>query len=199
MKTLLIVNASASLERSHSRTLAQEYEQQWRTANPDGRVLHRDVGATPPPHLDEATFGAFYTPAEQRSEAQRQVLALSDNLIEELKAADELVIAAPMYNFSIPTPLKAWFDQICRVGVTFRYGPKGSEGLLENKRAVLLLSRGGRYEEGAPMDHQTPYLRQLLGFIGIDEVEVVAAEGIAGNPEPGMAEAQAEIAARFGA
>ncbi|GAA5188241.1 FMN-dependent NADH-azoreductase [Ferrimonas gelatinilytica] len=199
MRTLLIINASASLAHSHSRTLAQQYEAQWRRVNPDGRVLHRDLGANPPPHLDEATFAAFYTPADERSEAQRVQLTLSDSLIEELKAADDLVIAAPMYNFSIPTPLKAWFDHICRVGVTFRYGSNGPEGLLPRKHAVLLLSRGGRYEEGASMDHQAPYLRQLLNFIGIEEVEVVAAQGMAGNADAGMAEAKAKVDALFGA
>ncbi|GAA4881063.1 FMN-dependent NADH-azoreductase [Ferrimonas pelagia] len=195
MKTLLIVNASLNQDDSHSRQLAAELQAGWLAIHPQGRVIQRDVGAAPPPHLDIETVTAFYTEPDRRDEATQRLIALSDQLVAELQAADEVVIATPMYNFSVPSGLKAWIDLICRVGVTFRYTEHGPEGLLHGKRGLIIATRGGRYAAGAPAaaaNHQDPYLRTVLGFVGIDDVTVVAAEGLSAGRD-GFEQAQQQL------
>ncbi|SHG82735.1 FMN-dependent NADH-azoreductase [Ferrimonas marina] len=198
MTSLLIINASPNPTDSASRQLAQHFEQQWRDRHPGGKVVHRDLANTPLPHLDQATIAAFYTPAEARSEQQQQQLALSDQLVAELRQADQVVIAAPMHNFSIPSSLKAWIDQICRVGETFQYGANGPEGLLSGRQATLLLTRGGDYSNPAmaALNHQDSVLATAMGFVGIEVVASIAAEGTAKGPE-GMALAKQQISALF--
>lgn len=142
------------------------------------RVIHRDLALDPVPHLDAETFAAFRVPAAERSPRQAELVALSDRLIAELKAADTLVIGLPMYNFGVPSTLKAWFDHVARAGVTFRYTADGPQGLLTGKRAVVVATRGGRYA-GTASDTQEPFVRQFLAFLGITEVEFVFAEGLA--------------------
>lgn len=140
------------------------------------RVQLRDLAAEPLPMLDGAGAMALRG-GDQLSEQQQALLALSDGLVEELKAADTLIIAAPMYNFHIPVQLKAWIDLVCRAGVTFRYTEQGPEGLVKGKKAVVVTTRGGMHKD-SPTDLITPYLRTVLGFIGITAVEFVYAEAL---------------------
>ena len=142
------------------------------------RVVERDLAAAPLPHLTAERFAALGTPAERRTPAQARVAAESDALVAELQAADVVVIGLPMYNFGVPSTLKTYFDHIARVGVTFQYTPEGPRGLLGGKKAYVVATRGGRYS-GTPQDLQSAYVRQFLGFIGIDDVQFVYAEDLA--------------------
>ena len=183
MNTLLIVNSSPRVN-SVSRRLTSHVAEQWKQANPDGRVIERDLTATPPSYLSDAFIKAMYTPADQRSAEQRAVLVESDALIDEILAADLIVIGAPMHNFSISGPLKAWIDQIVRAGKTFSYSDKGPKGLLPaDKQVLVIVSRGGAYEEGSPADFQVPYLRHMLHFVGLNNLTVIDADKQAFGPE----------------
>jgi len=176
MATLLIVNSSPR-SNSVSRRLTRHLAGEWKQNNPGGRVIERDLVAEPLPFVSEAWIQAAYTPADQRTEEQQRVLALSDALIGELMAADLIVLGAPMHNFSIPAALKVWIDLIVRAGKTFRYGDSGPVGLVPSGKKVLaIVSRGGSYGEGSPADFQVPYLRHILGFIGLKDVTVVDAD-----------------------
>ncbi|WFE71322.1 NAD(P)H-dependent oxidoreductase [Halomonas sp. M1] len=140
-------------------------------------VTHRDVVANALPHLAIEELGAWQTPAEERSAEQKALAAYSDELLAELRANDVLVLAVPMYNLGIPSQLKAWFDRVLRAGETFRYTENGPQGLIEGKRAIILAARGGQYA-GTELDSQTPHLKTMLGLMGINDVEVVFAEGL---------------------
>ena len=195
MTRTLVVDASPNVESSKSRWLTARYVDKIKAANPAVQVVHRDVGTTPPPHLDAATIGAFFTPAEDRSDEQKSLIALSDELIAEVQDADIIVIGSPMHNFGISSGLKAWFDHIARAGVTFRYTENGPEGLLGGRKAVVVTATGGDYTENSPakdMDHQLPHLRTLLGFIGITDVSVAVASKTAVGDE-GVKAAEATI------
>lgn len=182
MKTILVLDSSVSGEASVSRSLVREAAAVL-TEREDARVVHRDLGRDPVPHLTEATVAGVR--GEPRSEAEHETRALSDALLAELRAADTIVIGAPMYNFGVPTGLRAWFDHVLRPGETFRYSEDGPEGLLSGRKAIVVESRGGLYSEGPAKaaDFQEPYLRQLLGFIGITDVSFVRAERVAYGPE----------------
>ncbi len=182
MPTLLQINASIRSGAGVSSSLADQFVQAWKAANPGGTVITRDLAATQVPHLDAERFDAFLAPAAQRSVQQQAVVDFSDALIAEIQRADTIVIGLPMYNFGIPSQLKAYFDHIARAGVTFRYTAQGPEGLLTGKRAYVFAARGGRYV-GTPLDSQSPYVRDFLGFLGIREVEFVYAEGLNLSPE----------------
>jgi FMN-dependent NADH-azoreductase len=180
---ILAINSSVSGAASVSRALVDEAVRHLTRLNPAARVTHRDLGTEPVPHLTTGTLaGVRGTPAQADELATR---ALSDALIAELRAADMIVIGAPMYNFSIPTGLRAWFDHVLRAGETFRYTPAGPEGLLTGKSAIVVESRGGLYSEGPAqaLDFQEPYLRQLLGFMGVTDVAFIRAEKIGFGPE----------------
>lgn len=183
MSNLLVINSSANTGESVSRILIEEAVIQITAAAPGTKVVRRDLGSNPVPHLTTANLaGVRGTPSTDEERAAR---ALSDTLIGELKAADTVVIAAPMYNFSVPTSLRAWFDFVLRAGETFRYSEAGPEGLLKGKIVIVLTSRGGLYSEGpaAAADFQEPYLRHLLGFVGITDVTFIHAEKIGFGPE----------------
>lgn len=183
MSNLLVINSSANTGASVSRLLIDETVSQVLKAAPNTKVVRRDLGTDPVPHLTTANLaGVRGTPATAEELATR---ALSDELIAELRAADTVVLAAPMYNFSVPTSLRAWFDFVLRAGETFRYTEAGPEGLLKGKKVIVLTSRGGLYSEGpaAAADFQEPYLRHLLGFIGITDVTFIHAEKIGFGPE----------------
>jgi FMN-dependent NADH-azoreductase len=183
MKTALIVTSSANGGASVSNSLAARLIDRLREAEPGLRVVLRDVGANPVPHLTTETVAAIKgTPATEAEVAARD---LSDTLVAELAAADILVIASPMYNFGMSSTLKAWFDHVLRAGVTFRYSESGPEGLMTGKKTVVIESRAGFYSEGpaAAMDGQEPHLRILLGFIGLTDVTFVRAEKLAFGPE----------------
>jgi FMN-dependent NADH-azoreductase len=183
MTNILIVDSAATGDASVSRRLTGELEAILRGRGPV-RIVRRDVGAQPVPHLTAETTPAIRG-AEAATEAAREAIALSDALIAELKAADLVVIGAPMYNFGMPSTLKAWFDHVLRAGITFRYSAAGPEGLLKGRKAIVVESRAGLYSEGpsAWMDSQEPHLRTLLGFMGLDDVAFVRAEKLAFGPE----------------
>jgi FMN-dependent NADH-azoreductase len=180
MTQVLVLRASASGAASVSNKLIDGFLADLRGAEPAAAILERDLDAEPVPHITSQTLAGIGRPAPE-TEAAIPTRALSDTLLAELVAADVLVIGAPMYNFGIPTPLKSWFDHVLRAGSTFRYTAEGPEGLLHGKRAVVIATRGGSYSEGpaAAYDHALPHLRALLGFIGITDVEVAIAEGLA--------------------
>jgi len=180
MSTLLLVQTSLYGAQGASSQLAERFVADWRKRNPGGRVVVRDLAEDPAPHLTAERFQAFSTAAENRTPQQQEVVAYSDALISELRSADTVVFAVPMYNFSVPSTLRAYFDHIARAGVTFRYTSAGPEGLLKGRRTYVFITRGGVYPESA--DTQTPYLRQFLGFIGL-EPEFVFAEGLAHGEE----------------
>jgi FMN-dependent NADH-azoreductase len=180
MTNILIVDSAATGAQSVSRRLTDALAE----AAPGARIVRRDIGADPVPHLTEETVFALRG-KDPETEAERSALALSDALIGELFEADTIVIGAPMYNFGMPSTLKAWFDHVLRARITFRYTEAGPEGLLKGKKAVVVLSRAGLYSEGpaSAMDSQEPHIRTLLAFIGIEEVTFVRAEKLAFGPE----------------
>lgn len=193
--TLLQLNSSLNLSSGQSSRLADAFVARWRAANRGSTVIVRDLAADPVPHLTAERFGAFLAKPEARTEEQKSVVAYSDDLISELRRADVVVLGLPLYNFGVPSTLKAYFDHIARAGVTFRYTENGSVGLLTGKKAYALAARGGIYA-GTPRDTQTAYIREFLGFLGISDVEFVYAEGLALGEAPheaSIAKAQQEI------
>jgi FMN-dependent NADH-azoreductase len=197
MTTLLQVNASINNGNGQSSQLANQFVAAFLGRNPAAKIVLRDVAAAEPvPHLNAERFGAFITKPEERSTAQHAVVAYSDALINELKQADVIVIGLPMYNFGVPSQLKAYFDHIARAGVTFKYTDKGPVGLLTGKKVYVFAARGGLYA-GTPLDTQTSYVRDFLRFLGMTDVEFIYAEGLGISPqskEAGLANAIAEIA-----
>jgi FMN-dependent NADH-azoreductase len=195
--TLLQINASINDDNGQSSQLANQFVAAFRTRYPDAKIVVRNVAAAEPvPHLNAERFGAFITKAEERSAEQHAVVAYSDKLIDELKKADVIVLGLPMYNFGVPSQLKAYFDHVARAGVTFKYTDKGPVGQLTGKKVFVFAARGGMYA-GTPMDTQTSYVRDFLRFLGMADVEFVYAEGLAISPqskEEGLAKAVAEIA-----
>lgn len=195
MKTLLQLNSSLFSGNGQSSQLSNRFVAAWQESNPDGKVVVRDLAKNPVPHLDAERFGAFLAKPEDRTAQQQVVADFSDALIEELRNADVIVLGVPMYNFGIPSQLKAYFDHIARAGVTFRYTENGPVGLLTGKKAYIMAARGGMYA-GTPRDTQTGYVRDFLAFIGITDVEFVYAEGIAmgeASKEKALASASAAI------
>ena len=166
---LLHIDSSVLGAQSASRELTAAVVARWRAAQPGLEVIRRDLDAAPVPHLSLAALSG--SDAEQA--------ALTAALQQELFDANVLVIGAPMYNFAVPSTLRAWIDRVVVAGKTFRYGPNGVEGLAGGRRAIIVSSRGGAYGEHSPADFQEGYLRQVLGFIGITDVQIVRAEGIA--------------------
>jgi FMN-dependent NADH-azoreductase len=196
MSTLLQIKSSLHSDRGESSRLADAFVGAWRAAHPTARVIVRDLAREPVPHLTAERFGAFLAAPDARTAAQRDVVGYSDALIAELRAADVVVLGLPMYNFGIPSTLKAYFDHVARAGETFRYTERGPVGLLTGKQAYVLATRGGLYA-GTPRDTQTAYVREFLAFLGIDDVEFVHAEGLAIGAEPrriALASARARIA-----
>ncbi len=176
MNTVLIINSSPR-SNSVSRRLTRHVAEQWTAKNPDSRIVERDLAASTLPFLTETWIQAAYTPAEQRTAEQTQALALSETLIDEMFAADLIVLGVPMHNFSIPANFKAWIDLVTRAGKTFSYGADGPKGLIpSNKKVVAVISRGGVYGEGSPADFQVPYLKHMLAFIGLTNLTVIEAD-----------------------
>jgi FMN-dependent NADH-azoreductase len=174
MKTLLHLTSSIFGDAGQSSRLAEAFVARF----PDARVVRRDLGREPLPHLDAERFGAFLSKPEGRTPAQQRVLDESDALVAELTAADILVLGLPMYNFGVPSQLKAYFDHVARAGVTFKYTEKGAVGLLTGKKAFVFAARGGLYR-GTPRDTQTAYVRDFLAFLGVTDAKFVYAEGLA--------------------
>lgn len=178
MKNILQINSSIYSGDGQSSRLADEFVANLRRRHPESALVVRDLAVNPVPHLDAQRFEAFLSKPEDRDADQQAVADYSDALISELAQADTIVIGLPMYNFGVPSQLKAWIDHVARAGVTFRYTEQGPVGLLTGKTAYVLATRGGQYA-GTPADTQTSYLRDFLGFIGITDVEFVYAEGLA--------------------
>ncbi|HEV2289182.1 MAG TPA: NAD(P)H-dependent oxidoreductase [Candidatus Acidoferrales bacterium] len=188
--TLLRIDSSAR-GSSVSRQLTAKFAEDWKQEHPAGRVIERDLSRTRLPQITDEWAATYADPAKLTPE-QREYLATSDELIEELHAADTIVIGAPMYNFTISWPLKAWIDQVTRVGKTVAYDAKGPKGLLSGKKTIVITSRGGTYAgtARAAMDFQEPYLRHILGYIGLNDVTFINAE----NQGNGQAAASREAA-----
>jgi FMN-dependent NADH-azoreductase len=183
MATLLRIDSSPLGDgASFSRQLTAEFVENWRRTHPDGRVVIRDVTATALAPINAEWIGAAYAPKGNLTPRHREILALSNELISELKAADEFVIGVPMHNFSIPGALKLWIDQIARVGETFSYENGTPAGLLQNKKATFLVASGGVYEHGTPtfaLNFIEPYLQSLFSFIGVTDTVFISAGGTA--------------------
>ena len=191
---ILIVNSSAQGDASVSTELSRDFVRQLQAVDEGARVMVRDIGSTPIPHLVADTVGAVRGAAE--TEAELRALALSDELVGELQDADLIVIGAPMYNFGIPSTLKAWIDRVAVAGKTFHYTENGPEGLATGKRMIVASGRGGIYGDSSPADFQEAYLRHTLGFLGVTDIEFVRAEGVAYSPQhrtDAMAGAHASI------
>ena len=189
---ILEVQASARDTGSISRELAADLIAALEDRHGELDITRRDL-AKGLPFVDEAWVGANFTPDEDRTSSHRQILSRSDDLVAELEAADVLVIGAPIYNFSVPAVLKAWIDMICRARLTFRYTDTGIEGLLKGKKAYVVVPSGG-VPVGSPADFATPYLRHALGFIGIDDVEFIGAQGADRGNDEALDAARAKIA-----
>jgi FMN-dependent NADH-azoreductase len=196
MKTLLQLNTSIFSDAGQSTRLADAFVAARKVIEPGLQVVVRDFAKDPVPHLTADGFQGFLAKPEARTSAQAQVVAYSDALIDELKRADTIVLGLPMYNFAVPSTLKAYFDHIARAGVTFKYTDKGPVGLLTGKKAYVFAARGGVYL-GTTADTQTAYVRDFLAFLGITDVEFVYAEGLAMGEAPRKAaleKAEAAIA-----
>ncbi|WP_299861066.1 NAD(P)H-dependent oxidoreductase [uncultured Roseobacter sp.] len=187
-QTILHIDASARTEGSASRHLTAAIVETL-----GGTVIRRDL-TDAIPQIDETWVNANFTASDARTDDQKTALALSDTLVEEVQAADVLVIGVPVYNFGVPAALKAWIDQIARAGFTFKYTENGPVGLLEGKRAIIALATGGT-EVGSDVDFASGYMRHIMGFIGITDVEIVAADRLMADADKAMAAANAQIAA----
>jgi len=182
MPTLLYLTTSPRGDYSISRQLGNAAVEAWKTRNPEGRVIERDLAKTPLTFVDLDWIAGAYSPPEHHNESHKRAIALSDELVSEILAADEIVVATPMYNFAVPAALKAWIDHVVRAGKTFRYTAAGRpEGLLagKNKKVVAIIASGGSYKEGglSALDYEIPYLRFIFGFMGITDVQFIQAGG----------------------
>lgn len=192
MRKILVVQSSARQEGSLTREYTAQLVNQIQATNPGSWVVTRDLGAEPVPHLDGSLLGGWMKPAEEQSDAEKAAAARSDVLIDELLASDIVVIGSSMYNFGITSTLKSWFDHVLRAGRTFKYTENGPVGLAGERQVYVVTARGGRYS-GTPLDFQEPYVRQLLGFIGIKDVEFINVEGQAlGEDEAAKGRAEAD-------
>jgi FMN-dependent NADH-azoreductase len=181
MPTLLHVDASPRGERSVSRQLTHDFASAWKQAHPNGQIVYRDLGHNPVPFVTETFIAAAYTPPDALSPELRAALAISSELIAELETASEYIFGVPMHNFSVPATFKAYIDQIVRVGRTFAVDESGYKGLLHDKTATVITCSGGAYRSGSPLapyNYQEPWIRAILGFIGVTKLEFVVADGL---------------------
>jgi FMN-dependent NADH-azoreductase len=186
MNRLLFVTSSVFGLGSKSRQIGAEFVAAWGKAHPGTAVVERSLNPESMPHLTQETIAAWSLPDDQRSPRQREIAAFADAIIAQVEAADVVVIAAPMYNFTVSSTLKAWIDHLVRAGRTFRYSAAGPEGLLKGRKVFIVTGRGGIYSGESPargLDFQEPYLRALLGFLGLDDVTFIHVEGLAISPE----------------
>ncbi|MGA9353405.1 MAG: NAD(P)H-dependent oxidoreductase [Terriglobales bacterium] len=182
MSTLLHIDSSPLYGRSVSRELTAAFVTQWKASRPEGRVIYRDLNATPIPPVSAEWVGAAYTPEQARTPQQKELLSLSDSLIAELQQADEYVIGVPMHNFGVPSVLKLWIDKIARAGRTFSYADGKPKGLLTGKKATFIIATGGIYDaqtQMASFNFVEPYLRSVFGFLGVTDATFVTAGGTA--------------------
>jgi FMN-dependent NADH-azoreductase len=180
MASLLKIDVSPRGDYSYSRQLGKTFLESWQTAHSGGSVVERDLAKNQPTFLDLAWIAGAYTPPDQHTDEHKAALNLSDEYIAEVKAADHILITTPFYNFSVPAVLKAWIDHVVRVGHTFKYDANGPTGLISGKKATVIVASGGSYGPGEPFqpyDFLTPYIKAILGFIGITDVTVLQAGG----------------------
>ncbi len=177
MTSVLVLKTSILGRDSVSNGLIQQFVQRVSAAVPQAHIRQRDFATETMPQFEHETLQALMREAGLRSPVQRELVAYADQLVSELQAADLLVIGAPMYNFTVPATLKSWIDHVARAGVTFKYTEKGAVGLLDSKQVVVFTTMGGRHEPGKS-DHVRPYLETVLGFLGLDRVEMVVADGL---------------------
>jgi len=181
MSTILVLTASPRGERSVSRALTSTFAKLWAQQHPEDTVLLRDIGHHPVPHVTEPWVVGAFAPAEAQNTESKAAIAVSDQLVDEFLGADRYIFGVPMYNFNIPSTLKAYIDQIVRAGKTYALGPNGYEGLVKDKKALFITSSGGSFPPGTPMgayNFQEPYLRAIFGFIGVTDVQFVTADSM---------------------
>lgn len=180
MSSILLVTSSPRGAASHSTRVATDLALKLRDADPRQRIVIRDLVAAPLPHIDPDYASGIYTPAEARTQPQADAVAVSDAVLGELLAADTLVLGTGFINFSISSTLKSWIDHVARAGKSFAYGENGPKGLVTGKKVYIVMASGGIYSEGPAMqmDHAVPYLRSVLGFMGMTDVEVIRVEGV---------------------
>jgi FMN-dependent NADH-azoreductase len=184
MSNILYINSSPRGSASYSNHIAASVIRDLRNNDPDATLTARNLAQGPLPHIDDDFVTATRGADGPRTDKQRAILAQSDALIDELLAADIIVIAAPMINFSVSSTLKSWFDYVVRAGRTFRYSEAGAQGLVTGKRVIIVSASGGIYSgENAVLDFQVPWLRNMLGFLGMTDVEVIRVEGTALGPQ----------------
>lgn len=194
MSTLLQINSSIFGDHGNSSTLSNEFVEGWIAKHPEGKIIVRDLAKNPVPHLDAERVTAFFTPADKRSAEQQSLVDYSDALIAELSSADVVVIGVPLYNFGVPSTLKAYFDQLARAGITFKYTETGPVGLLADKPVHIIAARGG-FHHGTASDTQTGFLTTFLNFIGLKSIHYIYAEGlnISAEKDKSLAHAREEI------
>ncbi|MBZ9853270.1 FMN-dependent NADH-azoreductase [Mesorhizobium sp. CA13] len=198
--SILLVTSSPRGAASHSTRIATELAQKLLAADPTNTLVVRDLVANPLPHIDNDYATGIYTPAESRTPRQAEVVGVSDAVLDELFAADTVILATGFINFNISSTLKSWVDHVARSGKTFAYGESGPKGLVTGKKVYIVLASGGIYSEGAAVqfDHAIPYLRSVLGFIGMTDIDVIRIEGVAKGPEA-VTEALAKATAKVDA
>jgi FMN-dependent NADH-azoreductase len=182
MATLIQYDSSPMGERSISRRLTADFARTWLKSHPNSKIVTRDLAALDLPRVDALWISAAHTPEETQTEQQKNVLAVSDSLIADLKHGDEYVFGVPMHNFGVPSTLKLWIDQVARAGKTFSYTANGPAGLLTGKKATFLIASGGVYEQGSSMaafNFVAPYLQTVFGFLGISDLTIISAGGTA--------------------
>ncbi|QPC43970.1 FMN-dependent NADH-azoreductase [Kaustia mangrovi] len=185
MSSILLVTSSPRGDTSLSTEVARELADRLAAGDPGSTIVHRDLAADPLPHVDADFAAGIYTPAEDRTPEQSHAVARSDRMVDELLAADTVIVATGMINFSVSSALKSWIDHVARAGRTFRYGETGPEGLAAGRKVYLVVASGGVYSQGpaASFNFAEPYLRAVLGFLGMTDVETVLIEGVAMGPE----------------
>ncbi|MGI2905775.1 FMN-dependent NADH-azoreductase [Tolypothrix sp. VBCCA 56010] len=187
MAHILHIDSSPRGDRSFSRKFSYEFITSWKTAHPDDTVTYRDLGHNPVPHVDESWIAAAFSPPQTRSPELNQAIKISDELVDEFLAADRYVFGVPMYNFNIPSTLKAYIDQIVRIGRTFLVSQEGAfQGLVSGKKMLIVTARGGSFTQGTPTaayDFQEPYLKAIFGFIGITDISLIHVENLSAGDD----------------
>lgn len=181
MSTILVITASPRGGRSYSRALTSTFVDLWAVSHPQDRILLRDVGHHPVPHVSEPWVVGAFAPGDAQTAESKAAIAVSDALVEEFLAADRYVFGVPMYNFNVPSTFKAYIDQIVRPGKTFGVGPNGFEGLVKHRKALFITTSGGSYAAGtarADLNLQEPYLRAIFGFMGVTDLQFVVADNL---------------------
>ena len=195
MKKVLVIQSSPLGNQSVSRQMTDKFLKLYASQHADCTVTSRDLAANPLPHLSGDFVGAMFVPPDSRTREMNSTLSFAHKLTDELKAADDIVISAPMYNYTVPSSLKAWIDHIVLPFTTFKFGPEGREGLVKGKTAYFICATGDVYSKGPRMrdDFLTPYIKHILGFIGIEDVRIIQVEGVAFDRDQGWTLAEAEL------